>query len=128
MHFRKKSVVDSTVERIMAVSESIRTDTPVPEGRGAATIALERQDNGDLLVTKSFENGEPEILTISNRAAPAGIPEGFVDVTPAAEENTQPGITGTDALGITGGAAPDQAGIVENAALGGDAITALLRT
>ncbi len=94
MHFRKKSVVDSAVERIMAVSKSIRTNAPLPESRGATTIALERQDNGDLLVTKSFENGEPEILTISSKAAPAITPEGFIDVTPAPEENTQTDIAG----------------------------------
>ena len=120
MHFRKKSVADSVVERIMAISESVRTGTPLPESKGAATIHLERTENGDLVVTKTFERGEPELLTISNQAPGAGIPDGFTDVTPADAE--QPEDQTTVAPGL------DTGGIVKNAALGGNAITQLLKT
>jgi hypothetical protein len=81
---------------------------------------MERGVNGDLLVTKTFEHGEPEILTISNQATGREVPEGFTDITPNNAE--QP-------AGEAPSAAPiDQGGIVENAALGGDAITQLLKT
>jgi len=119
MHFRHKSVADSVVERITEISQSIRTDTPLPESKGAATVHLERGDNGDLLVTKTFENGEPEIMTISGKAPTPEIPAGFVNVTPP--EQQQPIEQQLDA-GV------DAGGVVENAALGGDSINALLRT
>ena len=120
MHFRKQSVVDSVVERILATSESVRTGKPLPEGKGAATIHLERTDNGDLVVTKTFEHGEPELLTISNQAPATGIPEGFTDVTPPGAEQPQDETTVPPEV--------DTSGIVENAALGGDSLTALLKT
>ena len=122
MHFRKQSVVDSVVERIMAISESVRTGKPLPEGKGAATIHLERTDNGDLVVTKTFEHGEPELLTISNQAPATGIPEGFTDVTPPGAAEQQPQEETTVAPEV------DTSGIVQNAALGGDSLTALLKT
>ena len=123
MHFRKQSVVDSVVERILAISESVRTGKPLPEGKGAATIHLERTDNGDLVVTKTFEHGEPELLTISNQAPTTnGIPPGFTDVTPTVPPAEQPQDETTVPPEV------DTSGIVENAALGGDSLTALLKT
>lgn len=120
MHFRKGSVADAVVERIMAISKSVRTGEPLSAGKGAATIHLERTANGDLMVTKTFERGEPELLTISNQAPGRRIPAGFTLVTPtdAGQSEDQPS------------AAPgfDPGGIVENAALGGNAITQILKT
>lgn len=120
MHFRKKSVADSVVERITAISESVRNGTPLPQSKGAATIRMERSPNGDLLVTKSFENGEPELMTISNQATADDVPEGFTDVTPTGAEQPQPAAVGA--------AIADQGGIVENAAQGGNALDQLLKT
>ena len=119
MHFRSKHIADSVTERIMAIADNIRGDAPIPESKGAATIQLERSENGDLLVTKTFEHGEPELLTISGTAPTPSLPEGFVDVTP--DEQTQPTAQQPSA-GI------DSSGIVEAAALGGDSLDALLRT
>lgn len=118
MHFRTKNIADSVTERITAIAENIRTGAPLPASRGAAVVQLNRADNGDLMVTKTFENGETELLTISNTAPGAPLPEGFVDVTPgegeqSAPEELSPGV--------------DSGNIVQNAALGGDALDALLR-
>jgi hypothetical protein len=111
MRFRTKHIADSVVERIQAVANN--RAAPV-EHRGASTIQLERIGNGDLVVTKTFENGEPEIMTISNSGGAASTqpPEGLVQIG-----------TGDQEQGIVA----DQGGIVENAALGGDAINAILR-
>lgn len=119
MRFRTQSVADAVVERIMAISESVRKGTPLPESKGAATIHMVRSANGDLVVTKTFERGEPELLTISNQAPGGDIPEGFTDVTPANAGQPE------DAQAVAPGI--DTSGIVENAALGGDAITAILK-
>ncbi len=119
MHFRNKHIADSVTERIMAISDSISSNGPAPESKGAATIQLQRSDNGDLLVTKTFEHGESELLTISGNAPTPTTPEGFADVTPA--EQAQP-IEQQLSAGI------DDGGIVGAAALGGDSLDALLRT
>ncbi len=114
MHFRSKSIADSVVERITEISESIRGVAPLPAPRGAATVSLVRQDNGDLMVTKSFENGETELLTVSAPAPPQETPAGLVDVTPPDSEQ-QPS---------AGGAGGQE--IVQAAALGGDSLDTLL--
>ena len=118
MHFRKQSIADSVAERIAGIADSVANNTPLPAPRGAAVVSLNRQPNGDLLVTKTFESGEPELLTISNSNTAASLPtpDGFVDVTPAA----QPGAL-QDFAGV------DSGGIVESAALGGDSLDALLK-
>lgn len=115
MNFRSKHIADSVVERIRAISEVAGTDKPLPVSRGAATIHMERDVNGDLLVTKTFEHGEPEILTISNAGSADDTqpPEGLVQIGEG-EQDQDAAIT-------------DQGGIVENAALGGDAIQVLLQ-
>ncbi len=118
MHFRNRSIADSVTERISAIAESVRNDKPMPESRGAAVISLDRQDNGDLMVTKSFENGETELLTISNQQpSSTQPPEGIVqiggDQVQPIEQQLQAGI--------------DDGGILETAALGGDSLDALLR-
>ena len=118
MHFRKQSIADSVMERISAIAASVRTDAPLPAPRGAATINLERQENGDLLVTKSFENGETELMTISNQQ-------------PAIQEAT-PGFTeigGAEAkpVGQQLSAGPEGQTIVKAEALGGDSLDALLQ-
>lgn len=120
MHFRNKSVADTVVERIMAISDSVRTDKPLPEPKGSATINIDRNPDGGLLVTKSFENGETEILTFSSNSGFAGMkptqpPEGLVQIGGDApiEEQLSAGI--------------EAPGIVENAALGGDSLNALLK-
>lgn len=118
MHFRSKHIADSVTERILAISANIRTGAPIPESKGAATIHLERGPEGDLVVTKSFKNGAPEITTISGTAPTAPVPEGFTDVTPPDE--AQPGAE-TLSDGI------DSGNIVQSAALGGDSLDALLR-
>ena len=84
-------------------------------------VNLSRTETGDLMVTKSFENGETELLTISNTAAPAAaeLPDGFIDVTPG--DDSAPGI---EQQLSAGGASSS---IVESAALGGDSLDALLR-
>ncbi len=111
MHFRKQSIADSVVERISGIADSVRNDTPLPASRGSATINLERQSDGGLLVTKSFKNGETEVLTINSQTA---IPEGFTDITPqGGEQQASAGV--------------ESAGIVEAAALGGDSLDALLQ-
>ena len=117
MHFRKQSIADSVMERISAIADSVKTGASLPAPRGASTIALERQPDGGLLVTKTFENGETELMTISNTSAAENqpVPEGFIDVTPA----EQPGEQTTGAV--------DPSGIVESAALGGDSLDALLK-
>ena len=88
----------------------------IAKGRGApraaATVVLERQADGGLMVTKTFENGETELLTINTDAT--ATPPGFVDVTPqVGGEQTAPGV--------------DSAGIVQAAALGGDSLDTLLQ-
>ncbi len=118
MHFRKQSIADSVAERIAGIADSVANNTPMPPPRGAAVVSLDRQANGDLMVTKTFDNGETELLTISNSetAESQPTPEGFVDVTPA----EQPGAL-QDFAGV------DSGGVVESAALGGDSLDALLR-
>ncbi len=117
MRFRSKHIADSVVERIQAVANNRDVKTP---DRGAATIHLDRDASGDMIVTKTFEHGEPEIMTLSNagRVDYTQTQEGFTEITPGAEQPgaEQPGV------------APDSGGIVENAALGGNAIDELLRT
>ena len=110
MHFRKQSIADSVMERISAIAASVRTDAPLPAPRGPSTINMTRQDDGSLLVTKTFENGETELLTINSETA---IPDGFTEVMPQA--GAPPAPTGVD-----------PGGIVESAALGGDSLDALL--
>ena len=111
MHFRNKSIADSVVERITEISENIRGVAPLPEPRGAATIMLERQDDGGLKVTKTFENGETELLTINTTEQ---VPPGFTDITPqGGAEQSVPAEGGDN--------------IVQAAALGGDSLDALLK-
>ena len=118
MHFRNQSIADSVTERIAAIAKSVASGSPMPAPRGAAMVNLERQENGDLIVTKTFDNGETELLTISNTntAENQPVPEGFVDVTPAEQPGELQDFAGADA-----------GGIVENAALGGDSLDALLK-
>ncbi len=111
MHFRKKSIADSVVERITEISEHVRGVAPLPPPRGAATVALERQADGGLMVTKTFENGETELMTINTQTQ---VPEGFADITPQA---------GTEAPGVPAAGGSD---IVQAAALGGDSLDTLL--
>ena len=117
MNFRSKHIADSVVERIQAVADN--REAPVAK-RGAATIHLERDINGDMLVTKTFEHGEPEIMTISNSAPEDNTQTqpGFTEITPGTEQ------PGTEQPGI----AAEQGGIVENAAMGGNAINAILKS
>lgn len=119
MHFRKMSIADSVMERISAIADSVRTDAPLPTPRGAAVISLDRQENGDLMVTKSFENGETELLTISNQqSSSTQPPEGLVQIASGDEQ------TGEQELAP----GPEGENIVQSAALGGDSLDALLRT
>ena len=118
MHFRSKSIADSVVERITEIAEHIRGDGPLPPPRGAAVVQLNRQENGDLMVTKTFENGETELLTISaqqpSRTEP---PEGIVQIggdQSALQEAAQQPVPG------------EGDDIVQAAALGGDSLNALL--
>lgn len=117
MNFRSKHIADSVTERIAAIVESGAGAVPA-ENKGAASIQIQRGEGGDLLVTKTFEHGEPELMTISSNAATASIPAGFTDITPA-DQGAAP-----DQQLLTG---VDQGGIVEAAALGGDSLNALLR-
>ncbi len=118
MHFRNKSIADSVVERITDISKSVRGVAPPPAPRGAAVLHLDRQENGDLMVTKSFENGESELLTISNQQPsstqpPAGIVQIAGNQAPTAgSEQLPPAAGGED--------------IVQAAALGGDSLDTLL--
>lgn len=119
MHFRKQSIADSVAERIEAIADHVEGRAPMPAPRGATTVSLDRQANGDLIVTKSFANGESELLTISNTnsAESQPIPDGFIDVTPGELPGEGDGVApGTPANGI-----------VESAARGGDSLDALLR-
>ena len=112
MHFRNKSIADSVVERITEISENVRGVAPPPEPRGAATVVLERQADGGLMVTKTFENGETELLTINTDAT--ATPPGFTEVTPqGGAEQTAPAAGGQD--------------IVKASALGGDSLDTLLQ-
>ena len=118
MQFRKKSIADSVAERIGAI---VQGRASMPASKGAATVNLQRGDNGDLIVTKTFESGEPEVLTIASAgggqpAAPSDQPD------PANLETVVP------AEGSAVGALPDAAvsGVVGNTALGGNAIDQLL--
>ncbi len=118
MHFRNKSIADSVTERIAAIAESITENKPLPAPRGSAVVSLDRQENGDLMVTKSFENGETELLTISSQQpSSTQPPEGIVqiggDQVAPVEQQLSAGI--------------DDGGILESAALGGDSLDALLR-
>lgn len=115
MHFRNKSIADSVVERITDISKSIRGVAPPPAPRGAATVALERQADGGLMVTKTFENGETELLTINTQVT---VPSGFVDITP--QEGAEQ-VGGEPAAPAAGGQ-----DIVQAAALGGDSLDTLL--
>ena len=118
MNFRSKHIADSVTERIAAIAARGAGAAPATHSKGAAAIQLARGENGDLLVSKTFEHGEPELMTISTKDANFGIPPGFSDVTPgdqAAPTGPQP------FSGI------DDGGILESAALGGDSLDALLR-
>ncbi len=92
----------------------------MPAPRGASVISLARQDNGDLMVTKSFENGEQELMTISNSGPDKNNPpEGLVQIGGEQQEAPPPIEQQLDA-DLSG------AGIAENAATGGNAIDAIL--
>ena len=119
MHFRKQSIADSVTQRITAIADHIRTGSPLPPSRGSAVISLNRVDNGDLLVTKKFENGITELLTISNSEPAAQTPEGLTDVTPGGDGEAE-------AEPLEAGA--DSGDVVRSAALGGDSLDALLKT
>lgn len=111
MNFRTKHIADSVVERIRAAAQG----QPAPvAARGASTIQMERNVNGDLMVTKTFDNGEAEVMTINNSGA-------------GDESQPPPGLVQIGAGDQQPGIASDQGGIVENAAMGGDAINSLLR-
>ena len=110
MHFRNKSIADSVVERITEIAEHVRGEAPLPPPRGAAVVQLNRKENGDLMVTKTFENGETELLTISNQEA---VPPGFTEITP--QQNAPQSVSGEGGDDI-----------VQAAALGGDSLNALL--
>lgn len=118
MHFRTKSIADSVTERITAIAESVRNNSPMPASRGSAVVSLNRGQGGELMVTKTFENGETELLTISNQEpSSTQPPEGIVqiggDETAPVEEQLSAGI--------------GDGGILESAALGGDSLDALVR-
>ncbi len=118
MHFRSQSIADSVTERIAAIAKSVASGSPMPAPKGAAIVSLERQVNGDLMVTKTFDNGETELLTISNTNTPENqpVPDGFIDVTPGEQPGELQDFSGADS-----------GGIVESAALGGDSLDALLK-
>ena len=115
MNFRNKSIADSVVERIGDISKNIRGVAPIPAPRGAAMVALERQADGGLMVTKTFENGETELLTINTQVE---VPPGFADITPQAGAEQ---VGGEPAAPAAGGEE-----IVQSAALGGDSLDTLL--
>ena len=118
MHFRSKSIADSVVERIGAIADSVKNGGPMPAPRGAAVVALSRQENGDLMVTKSFENGEQELLTISNQQpSSTEPPDGLVQIGGNEQAPDDQALSG----------AVDPGGIVDAAALGGDSLEALLK-
>lgn len=117
MHFRSKSIADSVVERIGEIAEAVQSNGPMPTPRGAAVVQLSRQENGDLMVTKSFENGETELLTISNQQpSSTEPPEGLVQIGGDEQAPDDQETSG----------AVDPSGIVDAAALGGDSLDALL--
>ena len=118
MHFRKQSIADSVMERISAIAASVRTDAPLPAPRGPAVITLDRQENGDLMVTKSYKNGDTELMTISNQQP--GIQEptpGFTEIGGAKDKPVEQQLS----------AGPEGQTIVQAAALGGDSLDALLK-
>ncbi len=118
MRFRSKSIADSVTERISDIAESVRNGGPPPPPRGAAVVNLSRQENGDLMVTKSFENGETELLTISNQEpSSTEPPEGLVQIGGNEQAPDDQESSG----------AVDTGGIVDAAALGGDSLDALLQ-
>ncbi len=116
MRFRSKHIADSVTERIQAIAKNIESGTPIPESRGAATVTLQRSENGDLLVTKTFESGEPELLTISGEQPAPQLPDGTTDVTPDVQQEEGPGLAGAQSSGIA-----------EGIAGGGDSLDTLLR-
>lgn len=111
MRFRTKHIADSVVERIQAAANH---EAPPTAARGSSTIQMQRDQAGNLAVTKTFENGATEVMTISN-TAPVPPDNELIPVVDDGMDDAQPGV------------AADQGGIVENAALGGDAINSLLR-
>jgi len=118
VRFRTKHIADSVVERIQAVANNT---TASVANKGASTIHMARTAGGDLVVTKNFERGEPELMTISGQEPEQQSSRaGFVEI----DLNKQPSLdTGNQAQGV----APEQGGVVENAALGGNSIDELLR-
>lgn len=112
MHFRNKSIADSVVERISAIADNVSGKAAPAPSRGSTTVALERQADGGLMVTKTFDNGETELLTINSQTV---IPPGFADITPQgpAEQPGEPPAAGGEE-------------IVQAAALGGDSLDTLL--
>ena len=119
IRFRNASVADSVVERITAMADHILSGTPMPSARGSAVVSLDRSESGELMVTKTFDNGETELLTISNQQQSSmQPPEGVVqiggDEAPPPEQQLEAG--------------GEAAGIASAAALGGDSLDALLRT
>lgn len=117
MHFRNKSIADSVAERIAGIADSVQNNTAMPPPRGAAIVNMDRQENGDLMVTKTFENGESELLTISNQQpSSTEPPQGIVQIGGDQAAPEQQPLTGIDS-----------GGIVEAAALGGDSLDALLK-
>jgi len=118
MNFRSKSIADSVTERIMAIADSVRNDAPLPASRGAAIVNLDRAENGDLTVTKTFDNGETELLTISNQQpSSTQPPDGLVQIGGNQAQRQGQQLSPADGAGD----------IVDSAALGGDSIDALLR-
>ena len=109
LRIRTRHVADSVVDRIMEVIAAVGSERDIKEPTNR-TVSMSRGANGELIVTKTLTDGTFETMIID---APS---DDVADVTPAEQPGEQQDFAGADA-----------GGIVENAALGGDSLDALLK-
>jgi len=109
MRIRTRHVADSVVERLLEVAKAVGADRQIKEPTDSS-VTLARGANGELIVTKTLSDGTFETMTIE---APT---DDATEVEPAEQPGELQDFAGADA-----------GGIVENAALGGDSLDALLR-
>ena len=109
LRIRTRHVADSVVDRLLEAAAAVNAQRDIKEPTDSS-VSLIRGENGELIVTKTLTDGTFETMIID---APS---DNVADVTPAEQPGEQQDFTGADA-----------GGIVENAALGGDSLDALLK-
>ena len=109
LRIRTRHVADSVVDRLLEAAAAVSAQRDIKEPTDSS-VSLIRGENGELIVTKTLSDGTFETMTIE---APTDDGSG---ITPVEQPGELQDFTGAD-----------PAGVVENAALGGDSLDALLK-